>query len=269
MNRSHWPRLWAAVILAVVVCGLASPAAAAEVSDRQQVIKQAREAYYSLRRLGLLEFRTNLSPRWEVALGQKKNSDNAAAFHLLEGLHFLLSLDPAGKVKVDHRADVPPPTQEAAEGFNQIYSGMDQAMGGFFATWSLFMLNSPFPEVDSDYRLEDLGGGYRLSYKEGTTEVVTSFNKGLAITEIHVAAPDFDSTIKPQFTKTAGAYVLSGYEGDYRPASGPGVAHLKVLIDYQEVSGLQVVRTLFLDSVLDGKGTKMEIAFNDYQVKSR
>jgi hypothetical protein len=240
--------------------------------DGKEVVTRARQSYYSLRRLGLLQFQSNIRPTWEVTLANDIRNDPAGAqagIKMLNGLHFSMTLDERGKVKVDHRADSAPPNERATAAFNQIYHGMDQAVSGFFETWSMFMLTSPFPETNSEYQVADLGAKYRLSYKDGAADVVTSMTKDLIITEITVTSPEFFSSIRPQLSRTAGGFILVGYDADYRPTSGPGSVKLNVKLDYQDVNGLQLPHRLNMDSVYDGSPNQMELVFSDYLVKTR
>lgn len=248
----------------VPVSGL-SPAA------QQEIVKRARHSYYSLRAAGLDEFQSTITPDWEKVLRDQGVSDSAKiqdALQLLNGLHFSMVLDQNGAITVNHRSDVEPPNEQVRQGFEQIYGGIEQAVSGFFATWSLFMLNSPFPEVGSAYQLEDLGSQYRLSYKEGVSEIVTLMSKDLVISEIKVTSPQYLSTVRPQVRKTTNGLMLTGYVGDYKPISGPGVVHLDVKIENAPVNGLQLPLTLIADSTLDGAPTHMELAFSQYQVKA-
>jgi hypothetical protein len=270
MNRAR--RVSLHVSLCLAACFFFLSAIPSYAVDRKDVVSRAKQSYYSLRGLGLLEFQSNIRPTWEVTLANELRSNPSGAqagLKMLNGLHFVMTLDQKGKVKVDHSSDAPPPNEQAAAGFNQIYSGMDQAVSGFFDTWSMFMLTSPFPDADGEYQVEDLGAEYRLSYKDGSADVVTSMSKDLLITEVKVTSPEFVSSIRPQFARIAGRFVLSGYDADYRPASGPGTVKLNVKLDYQEVKGLQLPHRLNLDSVYDGSPTQMELVFGDYQVKTR
>jgi hypothetical protein len=243
----------------------------AKPAAQQEIVKRARQSYYSLRAVGLDEFQSTVKPNWESVLKEQGITDATqlnAALRLLNGLHFTMLLDKDGKVSVNHRADVEAPNEQVRQGFQQIYTGIDQAVSGFFATWSLFMLNSPFPEAGSAFELEDLGSQYRLSYKEGTSSIVTLMSKDLIISEIKVISPDFLSIVKPQVHKTANGFVLDGYVGDYTPTSGTGVVHLDVKIANAPVNGLQLPTSLVADSILDGAPTHMELAFSEYQVKA-
>jgi hypothetical protein len=249
----------------------ALPAQGADKTDKKEVIRQARAAYYSLRERGLTEFQAGIRPTWEVVLKEQMHSNPQGVqdgLRLLNTIHFVMSLDSAGKVTVTHSVDAPPPS-EKAPGFNQIYEGMDKAVSGFFDSWSPFMLTSPFPAVESEYQLEDQGGEYRLSYKDGTADVVTLMNKDFTITLIKVTSPEFLSSFRPVFARTQKGFILSGYSADYQPRVGSGTVALKVQLEYQEVNGLQLPRKLSLDSVYDGAPTQMELVFGDYQVKTR
>lgn len=272
--KMHRPVPWLALMFAVCLSSAAVAQAATAKDDaaRKKVVQQGRDAYYSLRGQGLDEFQSTIKPNWAQVLKDQSASDPAqaeAALKLLNGLHFKMLLDKNGKVTVSHRSDTEPPNEQVRQGFNDIYSGIDQAVSGFFATWSLFMLTPPLPEVESQYQLEDLGSQYRLSYKDGESDVVTLMDKNMAITEIKVTSAQFVSIVKPRVTRTSKGFVLTGYVGDYTPKTGPGVVHLDVKIDHAAVNGLQLPVTLIADTTLDGAPTHMELAFSEHQVKSR
>ena len=268
--KPHWRKLCSHLLLASTFAALAQSQTPA--TNSKKVIEDARQSYYSLRSAGLEEFRATVKPNWELVLKDQIKADPAAAqagLKLLNGLHFSMLLDRADKVTVTHRTDIAPSNEKQREGFDQIYSGMDQAINGFFTTWEVFMLNSPFPSPNGDYKLEDLGTRYRLSYRDGSADVVTMMGKNLIITEIIVNSQEFTSSVRPQFVHAANGFVLTGYDADYKPTSGPGVVKLSLKIDHETVSGLQLPVSLVLDSVMDGAPTHMELTFSEHEVKSR
>ncbi len=278
MKKPAWLKLWLPVFICFTLWTFSLPCsygaqkadAAQADKDKKAIVKRARDGYYSLRKLGLVKFEASITPNWEVTLKDQIKSDPSSAqasLKLLNGLHFAMDLGADGNVKVTHHTDVAPANEQMAASFDQIYGGMEQAVSGFFASWSIFMLTSPFPEVESEYKLEEIGGEYRLSYKEGNTDIVTSMTRDLAITEIKVSTSAFTSSLKPILTKGPHGFVLSGYDGNYVPTSGSGTVQLKAQIDYQEVEGLQLLHTVSLDSVYDGSPNQMELTFADYQVK--
>lgn len=271
--RTRWLGVYVAVLgLCLSTLALAQTDATAGKDDaaRKQVVQKGREAYYSLRALGLDEFQSSVKPDWENVLKGQGVTDSArmeGALKLLNGIHFTMLLDKQGKVTVKHTTDNEPPNEQVRKGFEQIYSGIDQAVSGFFATWSLFMLNPPFPEVNGAYQLDELGSQYRLVYKDGDSDVVMLMDKTLVITEIKVTSSTFVSIVKPSMTRSAQGFVISGYTADYTPTSGSGVVHLNVKINHSPIEGMQLPVSLIADSTLDGAPTHMELAFSDYQVK--
>lgn len=261
--------------LLLLACGLAAAQNQTGTNPddlgRKMVIERATRAYYNLRTAGLEEFRATIKPNWSLVLKQQLKDDPAkgeAALKLLNGLHFSMLLDKKGKVTVTHHTDTEPANDQQRQGFDQIYSGMDQAITGFFTTWSVFMLSPPLPPADSVYQLEDLGTQYRISYKDGPSDVITTMGKDMIITEVKVNSAEFISSVRPQLTRTAKGFVLSGYTADYKPTSGQGVVKLDLKIQNQAFSGLQLPANLVLDSVLDGEPTHMELAFSEHQVTS-
>ena len=255
--------------LLMLVCGLAAAQSPISAADQKKVVEKARQAYYNLRAAGLEEFSATIQPNWSLVLKDQLKADpekGEAALKLLNGLHFSMLLDKDGKVTVTHHTDTEPANDQQRQGFDQIYSGLDQAITGFFTTWSVFMLSPPLPAADSKYQLEDMGAQYRISYKDGASDVITTMGKDMIVTEVKVNSKDFISSVRPQLTRTTKGFVLSGYSADYKPTTGKGVVKLDLKIENHAVNGLQLPANLVLDSVLDGEPTHMELALSEHQV---
>jgi hypothetical protein len=274
-------------LIVVVVCGTAvSLAQGTAVANKKELLTKARQASYNLRSRGLLEFQATVNPNWRLVLKDQFASDPAKeetaaektarlqnlenALKLLNGIHFTVAMDPAGVVKVTHQTDVAAPNKQAEEGFAQIYSGMEQAMTGFFDTWKPFMLTEPFPEVESAYNLEKTPTGYLLSYKESNnTDVATSLSKDLVITEMKVTTSAFKSVLRPQFTRSPQGLLLTGYDATYDGITDNSHVVLSVQIENQEVIGQQLPSKLNLQGTSEGSPFSMELALGNYQVKNR
>ncbi len=261
--------------LIAICCCLASLAVpsvyGAENVDKREIISQARQAYYSLRAHGLVQFQATVQPNWRLLLKDipdpAKVDDTAK---ILNKLHFSMSLDENGAVKVTHQSDATAEDDTRyAAGFNQIFDGMAQMTSGFFDTWKPFMLTSALPAVDSDYQLEDKGTEYLLTYKEGSSDVQTTLSKTLVITEIKVDDPTFHSWIRPQFQTSSKGFVLTGYDSAYIGTNGSGKTALTVQIENQEISGQVLPSKLTLNGSYEGTSFSVEVTFKDYQVRNR
>jgi hypothetical protein len=239
--------------------------------EKREIVRQARAAYCSLRGHGLVAFQANVQPDWRALL--KDIADPAKVdetVKILSKLHFSVSLDENGVVKVSHQSDASAETEKQfAASFAQMSTGMDQMMSGFFDSWKPFMLDSPFPAVDSDFQLEDKGNEYLITYKDGTADVETTLSKALVITELRVSDPTFRSWLKPQFKSSAQGFVLTGYDSSYVATTGGGNTLLTVQIENQEVSGQQLPSKLILNGSYEGSQFSVELAFRDYQVRTR
>jgi hypothetical protein len=265
MRCFRYPAGMPARLLCLVVSVVCAAGTCAAQTSNREVISKARSSYYSLKRLGLIEFRANIRPNWELIL--KGGPASPEAMKLLNGLHFSILFGESGNVVVNHQADFPPKNDVVAKGYKDIFEGVDNAIYGFFETWNLFMFGSPFPEPDSAYELQDLGAGYLLTYAEPKNKVATTFGKDFDIKEIQVSGDSFSGAIKPQFKKTEHGQIIVAYKGSYLNAAGNLTSDLQVNIQYNEVSGLEVPLKVTVEGTYNGGPVNMEIVFSDYQIR--
>jgi hypothetical protein len=254
-------------------CTWSTLSSAQTVANKQAVLSQARQAYYNLRDEGLVQFECSITPNWESLLTSVRKDDPKgadAAVQTLNQLHFVASLGPDGKVKLTHN-ELTDQSEKMMSALRQIYGGMEQMTSGFFDTWSLFMLDHPFPEVQSEYQLEAVGPAYRLSYKDGSASVVTDMGWDFSINNLKITSitPQFDSSIQPKFTRTPKGLLFSAYDASYQSSSPDDATKLKVLIGYQIVEGLQLVKSLNLSGTYGGSSFAVELAFSDCKVTKK
>ena len=254
------------VFLALLMCAAAISAAdAAPQSDSKDVVGRARQRYYNLRRSGLIELQSKVKPNWELLLTGVESNPNA--MKLLSGLQFSMSIDPDSKFRMDHHADVMPLDPKPFEEVNRLFKRMEEAVSRFIATWSVFMLTAPFPAIESNCEVKKAKDQYHFSHKEGANDVLTITDKDFMIIEIKVSGSGFNASLKPVLEKTAKGFILKGYSANYQ--SGVRSTVVKVRLDYQEVSGLQLPSKVNVDTVYEGKPAQIEWVFTDYQVKVR
>src|SRR5258708_34872738 len=71
----------------------------ADVANKRAIVNQARQAYYSLKDRGLIEFQANVSPNWRCGLQDQIAANPASAettLQLLNAIHIAISLGPGG-----------------------------------------------------------------------------------------------------------------------------------------------------------------------------
>ncbi len=261
--------LCCAVVCAVAQAQTAKPTFA--VINRKNVLGAATKSYYNLRNQGLVSYQCDITPDWNLLLQDQRKQNPAAAdtaIQILNQLHFTVNLAADDSVKLFHN-ELTGQNQEMMNALSQIYGGMEQMTSGFFDTWKLFMLNSPFPAVDSDYQVENLGQRYRLTYKESGADVATSMGHDYQITNLQVTTKDYDSAIQPTFNKDRSGYVLTAYDATYTSQNAAEKTVLTVNLEYQQVQGFQVPKTLSLTGTYGGTPFAVKLAFSNYQVTKK
>jgi hypothetical protein len=256
------------LIVAILGLGLlflaTVPAAAL---DKKQVVTQARAAYYNLKAQGLTDFRCNAMPNWAKMLEEVRQKDPAQfakAIDILKQLSFDVAVNTNGKTQVTHNTPAAG-NADVAAGFADIYKGMEQMMSGFFDTWSPFAFNGILPEPGGEYQLTDAGTQYRLMYKDGSADVETTMGRDFAISEVKVKTATFRSSLRPQLSKGAEGFVLTGYTADYEGQTKEEATHLEVSINYQQVSGVKLPQTLNLKGSYGASPFQVELGFSGCQ----
>ncbi len=226
---------WVSSLLCCVL--LPSFAFPQAIANKQDVVRKAAQAYYNLPKEGFVSFRCTLAPNYDAVDPALRQSHPAAADARLQTLSKFQVAVAVGQATVSHNEVTAPHLQD-------VVSNLELMMTSFFQLWSPYVVASPFPAADSDYQLEDLGSQYRLSYQEGLASVAMTLDKDATVGAVMVTRPEVNSVTWPQFTKTPKGFVPVSFDNDVRiPAQG-GAAHVRTVITYQEVAGLQLPKTI-------------------------
>src|SRR2546421_6153439 len=264
MGRRCARRSIGSLIAIMVFCFSAVCDAQAIDIDKAKTLQAARERYYNLRTLGLSDVRVAIQPNWDLLLEGTNPAPSART--LLNNLHFWISIDAADKLQLSHDAkDVPVDQLEAVD---KIFKGMNSSVTGFFMTWSVFLLSSPFPVPGSDYAVERRANGFRFLQKQNDLDVMIDTDNEFAISEIRAVAVDRTSSLKPVLEKTPAGLVLKGYTASSQRPDGSNTT-VQAALEYETVSGLRMLHKVNLDTVFQGASAKFEWVFADYHVKLR
>jgi len=262
-------RAWCCCVtafLAGIVCTAVRACPQDAGGETAQLMAQARQKYYNLRREGLVRFDSNIEPNWKVLLGDDQTPET---LKLLEAIHFALSVDSDSVLRVTHRTDVIPVNDKSVAAFDQIYRQMNQAVSRFFATWSIFMLTSPFPEKGGQFEVEQKPDQFSFLQTQTGSRTLTITDRNFKITEMIVRGENFTASLKPELESTSNGYVLKAYTGTYETPSGARQTLLKVSVDYEQIGRLRLPHKVNLETVYEGKPAQMEWLFTDYKVKTQ
>ena len=232
--------------------------------DKGKTLLTARSRYYNLRTAGLSEVHGAIQPNWDVLLEGTNAAPSSRA--VLNNLHFWFSIDPAGNFQLSHDGKAVP--ADLVPGVENVFRGVSSSVTGFFRTWSIFAISSPFPAPGSDYAVDRAANGFRFSQRQNDLDVTIETDNDFAVTEIRAVAVDRTSSLKPVFEKTPAGLVLTGYSASARRADGT-VTTVQAALEYGTVSGMRLLHKVNLDTVFQGTAAKFEWVFSDYQVKTR
>ena len=252
------------LIAVMIFCFSAVCEAQANDIDKGKTLLAARERYYNLRTLGLSDVHVAIQPNWDLLLEGTNPAPTART--LLSSLHFWISIDAADKLQLSHDAKAVPVDQ--LDAIDKIFKGMNSSVTGFFRTWSIFLLSSPFPAPGSDYAVERRANGFRFLQRQNDLDVAIDTDNEFAITEIRAVALDRSSSLKPILENTPAGLVLKGYTASSQRSDGSN-ATVQAALEYETVSGLRMLHKVNLDTLFQGASTKFEWVFTDYQVKLR
>ena len=181
---------------------------------------------------------------------------------LTSRLRFSIVADRDGHIQVTHQVLGPKPKKVTAESLDNLAKGVELSATGFLMSWAPFMLTWLIPEKLDHFVMQEQESGYVLSFQESGVEVNIAMNKDLLMTELRTA----QGTVKPTLLRTNNGYVLTGYEANN---SDPVVGHteLKARIVYEDITGIPLPKTVFLEGSSGPTPFHLELRFANYRVK--
>ena len=241
----------------LLILALTTPTYLREQSTPDEnVVTRARAAYYSLARKGFKGFSAAVEPNWEVILG---DTATAASLKVFRAVQFSMVVDANGAVTLTHEVGPNAAQADLQPTVNRIHADVQRLVAGFFNTWRIFVINSPFPETEM--QIENSGRQYTLSHTIESGKVTIAMSGDLLITEWSLVGPTAKRTVKPQFQKTPEGLLLSGYRGDFNPA-GEGIkTTLEYHIEYQEISGIKLPSKVRLSGMFGTEPVAAELVF--------
>jgi hypothetical protein len=241
------------------------------LADGKQTLDAARAAHYSLRREGLTSFTCLVTPNWDGVLAQRHANPAAAekAYKVLSGLTFGVDVAPGRHAKVMHTGAPASAGEKETESLKLVTAGIEQTLVGFFDTWAPFVMTSTIPPDSAD--VVDVHGGWNVDYVQGALHIGMVMRRDYVIDLMHVVTAKVDSLIQPQFTRTAKGLLLTALQGQYRPLSdgAPPPNSLQFRIEYQEVSGFQLPRRLWVSAHERRGVVLMDLGFGTCQAQHR
>ncbi|HKS08152.1 MAG TPA: hypothetical protein VJS13_01310 [Pyrinomonadaceae bacterium] len=227
-------------------------------STQHDVISRASVEYYSLARKGFKGFTATIEPNWEVILAQTATPANLKIFR---DVRFTMVVDANGAITVTHELGPNASKPDLQPTVNRIHSDVQRLLTGFFSTWRLFVVGSPFPANEIQVKLEKSRNQYRLSYTTQAGDVTITTTGDLLIKEWNLSGPTLRRAVKPQFQKTLDGYLLTGYHGNFEPVGDGIKTTLDFKIEYQDFNGMKVPQKVRFNGMHGSEPVEAELVF--------
>ena len=229
-----------------------------QTATNQDVISRARSSYYSLAKKGFKGFTATIEPNWEVILAQTATPANLKIFR---DVRFTMVVDENGSITVTHELGPNATKPDLQPTINRIHFDVQRLVTGFFNTWRIFVVSSPFLEIENQIKVEKSRKQYRLSYSTQAGEVTITTTGDLLIKEWNLSGPAVKRTVKPRFQKTADGYLLTSYQGAFEPI-GEGIkTNLDFHIEYQDSNGMKIPRKVRFTGLHGSEPVEAELVF--------
>jgi hypothetical protein len=227
------------------------------------VLTQARNIYYNLRRQGFNGFQATIEPNWEVILADTATEENLKVFR---AVHFSMTVDARGAVTLRHEVDEKQRTKLKPY-LTQIHDDVQRLLAGFFRTWSFFMIDSAFPETQ--IKIESVGKQHIVSYSFRSDNVVLNMSPDFVLTEGRFAGPTSRRVINPIFEMTSDGFLLTGYHIVFEPVAAGVRSTLDTRVEYQDISGMKLPNKIHIKGTYGSEPTEAELKFSQYVVTPR
>lgn len=229
-----------------------------QIATHQDVVAEARSAYYSLTKKGFKGFTATVEPNWKIILANTATPENLKVFR---AVRFSMVVDEKGAVTVRHEVGANAAKPNLQPVVEKIQYDMERLIAGFFNTWRMFMVGSPFPETENPIKIENPGNQYRLFCNMRSGEVMIMMTGDFAITEWSLSGPTAKRTIKPHFEKTVDGLLLTAYQSFFEPI-GDGIrTTLDFNIEYQDVGGMKLPHKVRFNGTHGSEPVAAEVVF--------
>jgi len=243
-------------LLTILALTASVDAGAHPVAD-QGVIGQARSAYYNLTTKGFKGFTATVEPNWKVILADTVTKENLKVFR---AVRFSMVVAANGAVTVRHEVSANATKPNLQPFVNKIDYDVERLISGFFNTWRIFMVNSPFPEAEQ-IKIENPGTDYRLSFNMESGQVMLTMTGDFLITEWNLSGSSGKRMVKPRFQKTVDGFLLTGYQSVFEPISAGIKTSLDFNIEYQDVRGVKLPHKVRFRGMHGSEPVEAELMF--------
>jgi hypothetical protein len=234
-------------------------------ADIKEVVKNAKASYYTLQGQGLRTFKCTVTPNWQKFLEDVEHKPLAPdnpKLKLLKPVRFSVSIDEQGQSKITPFTTT---GEKIDPSLDQMISGFQDMLSGFYQTWTSMVLSGPFSESESGLTLQQEGDNYRILGKDGGSDVEIKLTRDYLITEMKATIEGSIIDMFPKFAKTDKGLLMTSIDSDINH----GQQRVAFEIKYQEIQGISLPGQVSIRVTLPTQVIAVEITFGNYEVSKR
>ncbi len=232
-----------------------------------KIIRRAERAYYHIKVAGLKSIHCEAAPEWDSMVTQLEppSADRDRILALVKQLHFEVTVGPDGRATIQHSFSGQPPDSKMTARVQNAASSIEQAVNGFFQLWGPFAFGTYFPPPGMAYELENSGGQYLLTLKNGQTESLTRMSRAFEITEMDDTTPQYHVTMRPAFSHGAEGLMLNSVKADV--VMGTNHMAMAMTVTYRKFQGVTLPASLDAKVNAGGENSLMQVKFDNYHIE--
>jgi hypothetical protein len=221
---------------------------------KASILHKAESDYYILQSQGLKAFQCNIQPNWSQIV---TDPDQLAA---VRNVQFTAVIDAQGGVQVNPFL---PDGSAIDPSLNQLVSGLQQTVTGFFQTWNS-MVFSPMFSADTDEQLvySSQADGYHFSQKSSGTAVEIVLTKEALMTSMKVTTQSSVIAMQPAYIPTDKGLLLTSMNS----VIDSGKQKVNFQIQYQNVEGFDMPAMTAYQVTLPDQVVSIDMSFSAYQI---
>lgn len=221
---------------------------------RASILRKAESAYYILQTQGLKSFQCDITPDWPALI------TDPAQLALVGKIQYSAVIDDQGAAQVTPFLPSGAPIDASQ---NQMVSGMQQTISGFFQTWNSLMLSPVFSATTDDQLVYSVQpDGYHFAQKNTDTNVDIVMTADGVMTTMKVVTADSVIVMYPKYTKTDAGLVLTSMNSDINHST----QKVNFQIDYQIVEGFALPQKVSYQVVLPTQTIAVDVSLADYKI---
>lgn len=267
MKRFVYPQAVVSIILCLLLINGVSAQDKPQI-DKADLLNRAQKQYYNLRAAGVAELTCKVNVNWLRLLKDLNDTGNdpeGVSLDMLKPIQFSMSLGANDQFNLEHTPYPLIPDKETQDNVRMLVDDSTQMVGSFVSAWRQFVLTPIFPEVSSVQSIEETDDGYRVRATDGDIKTNLVMSKEMVISNISVSSLLLTGTTSPAFIKTQKGLLLNRLDSNI----GDGQIKSVIDIDYQEVDGIQVLKSVLYNSTDRGERHIIELSFSDYSIKKK